>query len=186
MLLARNIAPAAYPFVCLLHPFMNGELEVVAKDGDRLRPAAAAEAGDGQFKQAQAQAASLKEPVRQLPGATAITAGWGDNLIAVNRFAPSTVSVKVGDTVTWTDESPYMPHTITFESPFQTPEDPNSFLPAGAKSGSRYSGGVAHSGLIGPAPEFPTTSFSLRFAKAGRYGYVCILHPGMAGVVEVK
>jgi plastocyanin len=128
----------------------------------------------------------MKEPLHQLSNTTAVTAGWGDELVAVNRFSPVSVSVKVGDTVTWTGQSPYMPHTISFESPFRGPSDPDAFLPAGAKSGSAYSGAVAHSGTIGPPPEFPTNSFSLKFTKAGTYTYICILHPGMAGVVEVK
>jgi hypothetical protein len=79
-----------------------------------------------------------------------------------------------------------MPQTISFESPFKAPEDADAFLPVGAKSGSDYSGGIAHSGSIGPRPEFPSTSFSLKLIKAGSYGYVCILHPGMWGFVEVK
>lgn len=184
--LTPDIPPGRYAVVCLVHPFMNGELEVVANDADRLSPAQARAAGEREFKKAQAEARGLQKPVREVSGATAITAGWGDNLVAVNRFNPSTASVKVGDTVTWTGESPYMPHTISFESPFGTPEDPNAFLPAGAKSGSSYQGGVAHSGLIGPAPAFATNSFSLTFIKAGMYRYVCILHPRMTGDVEVK
>ena len=40
--------------------------------------------------------------------------------------------------------------------------------------------------MFGPTPAFPTDSFSLTFTKAGRYPYLCLLHPGMAGTVEVS
>jgi len=184
--LAPTIPSGTYPIVCLLHPFMNAQLEVVAGDADRLSPVATSAEGETQVKQAQAGAAAIKEPVDQLPGTTTVAAGWGDKLVSVNRFSPPTASVKVGGTVTWVDRSPYMPHTISFESPLKGPEDPDAFLPAGARPGSGYSGGMAHSGAIGPPPEFPSSSFSLTFTKAGSYTYVCILHPGMVGFVEVK
>ena len=40
--------------------------------------------------------------------------------------------------------------------------------------------------VIGPVPALPTDSFSLTFTKAGKYPYLCLLHPGMAGTVEVS
>jgi plastocyanin len=184
--LGDSIPAGSYALVCVLHPFMNGEVEVVGGDADRLSPAAVAEAGEKEFKKAQAQATALKKPAVDVPGATSVIAGWGDQLIAANVFGPSTASVKVGDTVTWTSKSPYMPHTVSFAPPFAGPGDPNAFLPAGAASGSAYEGGVAHSGMIGPAPALPKDSFSLRFIKPGTYNYTCILHPRMAGTVEVQ
>jgi hypothetical protein len=75
---------------------------------------------------------------------------------------------------------------VSFESPFKDPSEPDAFRPAGAKAGSSYTSGVAHSGIFGPAPYYPTSTFSLRFDRAGSYHYVCILHPGMDGTVEVS
>ena len=74
------------------------------------------------------------------------------------RVTDIRATLQVGGTVTWVDQSSYMPHTISFESPFRGPQDPNAFLPAGVRSGSGYSGGVAHSGTVGPPPEFPSNS----------------------------
>jgi plastocyanin len=162
---------------------MDGRLEVVAKDAERLSPAAVAEAAEKELEHARVRAAALEMPVRRVSGATSVIAGWGDHVVAADVFAPSTVSVKVGETVTWTNESPYMPHTVSFQPPFAGPTDPNAFLPAGTRSGASYEGGIAHSGILGPAPA--PGSFSLRFAKPGTYRYVCILHPRMSGTVDV-
>jgi plastocyanin len=181
--LGDGIPSGPYALICLVHPFMNGRLEVVAKDADRLRPAAVAEAAERELEQTRSRAAALGKPTPAVRGATPVIAGWGDRVVAADVFAPSTISVEVGDTVTWTSQSPYMPHTVSFESPFAGPTDPNAFLPTGARSGSSYEGGIAHSGVLGPDPAF--SSFSLRFAKPGTYPYVCILHPRMSGTVHV-
>lgn len=45
-----------------------------------------------------------------------ITAGWGDNIVAVMRFDPSPISIKVGDTVTWKPGSPYEPYPFPANS----------------------------------------------------------------------
>lgn len=177
-----SIPSGTYPYACVLHPGMAGEVEIVASDADRLSPKEVTKAGDEEFASAQEQAAAI-EP--EAPGVNEVIAGWGDELVAVDRFDPPTLSVKVGDTVTWKGVSPFMPHTVTFESPFKDPAEPNAFLPAGTASGASHKSGVAHSGIFGPAPYYPTDSFALRFDQAGTYPYVCILHPGMAGTVKV-
>lgn len=185
--LAADIAPGPYTVACLLHPFMEGTLQVVGSDAERLSPAQVAAAADKELGEAKAHATGVAEPA-QVPvanGAT-VTAGWGDKLIGVNRFSPATVTIKAGQTVTWRDASPYLPHTVSFQPPFYTPSEPNAMLPTGAKSGSRFAGGVAHSGIFGPPPAFPTDGFALTFTKAGKYPYLCLLHPGMAGTVEVS
>jgi plastocyanin len=186
--IGAGVAPGAYTVTCLLHPFMESTLNVVASDGERRSPAQVAAAADQEIGAAKtASAGSLTAPA-QAPSANgaSVTASWGDKVMAVNRFSPETVSVKAGQTVTWKAGSPYMPHTVSFNPPFKSPDEPNAFLPTGAKSGSRFAGGVAHSGVFGPAPFFPHDGFSLIFTKAGKYPYLCLLHPGMAGTVEVS
>jgi len=182
-----GVAAGSYTITCLLHPFMESTLKVVGSDAERLSPAQVAAAADKELGEAKTQATGIAVPaaVPTANGAT-VTASWGDKLIAVNRFSPETVSVKAGQTVTWTDGSPFMPHTISFNPPFKSPDEPNAFLPTGAKSGSKFAGGVAHSGMIGPKPFLPVNDFSLTFTKAGKYPYLCLLHPGMAGTVEVS
>ena len=185
--LAAGLAPGPYTVMCLLHPFMEATLNVVGTDAERVSPAAVAAAADKELGTARAQVDAIQAPAHapDATGAT-VTASWGDKLVAFNRFDPETVSIKAGQTVIWRDASPWMPHTVSFQPPFKTPSDPKAFLPTGAKSGSRFAGGVAHSGMFGPTPAFPTDTFSLSFTKPGRYPYLCLLHPGMAGTVEVS
>jgi plastocyanin len=73
------------------------------------------------------------------------------------KFVPQTVTVKVGQTVKWTNGDP-VAHTVT------------------AKSGSDVD-----SGTVGPNQTFET-----KFAKAGRVDYVCSIHPNQTGTVIVK
>ncbi len=185
--LAASIAPGPYTVYCLLHPFMESTLQVVGSDTERQTPAAVAGVADRELGQAKAVAAGLAPPT-SAPAANGVTvaASWGDKLAAINRFSPDIAAIKVGQTVTWKGLSTWMPHTVSFQPPFATPSDKGAFLPAGAKSGSKFAGGVSHSGVFGPAPPFPTDSFSLTFTKAGKYSYACLLHPGMAGTVEVS
>ena len=180
--LASTIAPGDYSVVCLLHPFMASTLKVVAKDTDRKTPAAAQAEATSASTKAVADAAKV-----QAPSAAAgnVTTGYGDRIVSVNLFAPATLSVKVGDTVTWQDGNPYEPHTVTFKSPYKSPQEAGALAPHGDKSGGTYSGGFTSSGIIGPAPFFPGNTFSLKFAKAGTYDYICILHDGMKGTVTV-
>jgi plastocyanin len=185
--LSDSITPGSYRFLCLLHPFMEGTLEVVNNDGDRISPDTVARAGATAYATDEAAAAKLPEPqVGTETGRTTISAGAGDKVTSVNSFFPASVKVKAGDTVVWKNESAYEPHDVTFESRFKSPEDKGALLPGGVASGKPYPGGYSHSGVFGPGPVFPSDTFSLRFTKKGTYPYVCILHPGMGGVVEVE
>jgi len=178
---APNIEPGSYNYTCALHPKMSGVLDVVASADLRRSTAATAKKAQRQRRAVLAGAAQLAEPA--VNGAV-VNAGWGDATFAVNKFSPAEVRAKAGQTVTWKATS-FEPHTVTFESPFLTPDDPGVLTPGGTKAGARYSGGFAHSGLVGPQPRFAGATFSLLFAKPGTYSYVCVLHPGMAGQVVV-
>lgn len=93
------------------------------------------------------------------------TAGSGGAQAAVKiggvgtySFSPSTVSVKVGTTVTWTNTT-QAPHTVTSDS-----GDPASF------NGSLDSSG---------------STFSFTFTQAGTYNYHCSVHPYMMATITV-
>jgi plastocyanin len=75
--------------------------------------------------------------------------------IADFRFTPSTITIHVGDTVTWTNDGPSA-HTAT------------------ARDGS-FDTGVLQSGQ----------SASHTFTRAGRFSYLCRIHPFMQGTVVV-
>jgi plastocyanin len=73
------------------------------------------------------------------------------------KFNPSTVNVKVGDTVTWTNDDS-VGHDVTGD---------------GFKSGS--AGGIGGG-----------ETYKHKFDKAGTFKYRCTVHPGMEGEVVVK
>lgn len=78
--------------------------------------------------------------------------------VGTYSFSPSTVSVKVGTTVTWTNTT-QAPHTVTSDS-----GDPASF------NGSLDSSG---------------STFSFTFTQAGTYNYHCSVHPYMMATITV-
>lgn len=71
-------------------------------------------------------------------------------------YAPATVTIRVGDTVTWTNRDP-VEHTAT------------------ATNGSFDTGLIA-----------PDGSARIRFTRAGTYAYLCTPHPDMRGTVVVR
>jgi plastocyanin len=75
--------------------------------------------------------------------------------IANFAFSPSTLEVKVGTTVTWTNADS-APHTVT--------ADDGSFASNDLNQGA---------------------SFSFTFTTAGTYAYHCGVHPGMKATVTV-
>jgi plastocyanin len=99
-----------------------------------------------------------------MPGAPASTASATDSPAAVGgdavtidnfAFAPATLTVRAGSTVTWTNRDEE-PHTVASTD--------GSFHSPGMGTGATYS----HT--------FPT---------AGKFDYVCSIHPSMHGTVVV-
>lgn len=78
--------------------------------------------------------------------------------VGTYSFSPSTMSVKVGTTVTWTNTT-QAPHTVTSDS-----GDPASI------NGSLDSSG---------------STFSFTFTQAGTYNYHCSVHPYMTATITV-
>lgn len=70
-------------------------------------------------------------------------------------FAPATLEVKAGETVTWANRDEE-PHTVA------------------ADDGSFHSPGMG-----------ANTTYSVAFTKPGSYGYTCSIHPFMHGTVVV-
>jgi plastocyanin len=73
------------------------------------------------------------------------------------QFKPENVTVKVGQTVTWTNDDP-VAHTVT------------------AKSGADFD-----SGTVSPGGRF---AFAAK--KAGKISYVCTIHPNQKGTITVS
>lgn len=132
-------------------------------------------------------ACAKAKKVETAPTTVKLRAGVNDPQdpnIAVLAFLPQTITVVTGATVEWTHPGPE-PHTVTFlpaGEPTPAPSVPGAtdpIPPTGPYDGTtKVSTGVQ--------PHAPTPYiFSLAFSKAGTYGYVCIIHPGMTGTVKV-
>jgi len=82
----------------------------------------------------------------------------GKNAVAIQNFAysPATITVKVGESISWTNQDSAGHSATADDSSFDT-----GVLPQGQ-------------------------SKSLRFAKAGTYTYHCSVHPSMKGTVIVQ
>jgi plastocyanin len=128
----------------------------------------------------------------------------------IEQFFPAVIHAKVGQKVSWAILGP---HTITFGAadpppfvlqqapdgawhasqsvgapvppPTGPPPNPNATAPY-TVSGGAYSGTGLHSS--GVQASFPPAivTYTLSFAKAGTYNYVCLIHPGMTGQVIVS
>lgn len=113
-----------------------------------------------------------------------------------DAYGPDPLIIHVGDTVKWSFAGG---HTVTFNSgkpelPLILPgKNPGElmigpgFFPMGIADPSKpvsYDGTQQiNSGIMG---DQPNQSISLTFTKTGLFGYVCVLHPGMRGNVEVR
>jgi plastocyanin len=184
---AADIPRGSYIVTCLLHPNMSHNVTVVGSDAERISPDAVTAQAESELDATKAQLTSIPiPPAGSSADGANVVSGWSNKIVAVNRFYPETVAVKSGQTVTWRTRSDWMPHTVSFQPPFQSPAEPNALLPSGVKSEGEYAGGESHSGIFGPPPDGKTDTFSLTFTKAGKYPYLCMLHPGMAGTVEVS
>jgi plastocyanin len=111
-------------------------------------------------------------------------------------FGPDPLIIRAGDTVTWKFASV---HTVTFNSgkpdlPLAVPGTNAgelmvgpAFFPMGPQGpGATYDGTQQVSSgapLQGPPDQF---SYSLTFTKTGQFAYVCAIHPGMRGQIEVR
>jgi len=86
------------------------------------------------------------------------TLGPDDVEVANFTFTPTTLTVKVGTTVTWHFDQPSSPHNVVA---LTTPVLFNSGTPKG------------------------TGTYSFTFTTAGRYDYLCQVHPYMRGTIVV-
>lgn len=121
----------------------NNQANVTDNNQTATTPPAASTGGEGK--------------VSIIPGSTSKTQ---------NAFDPNPVQVKVGDTVTWTNNDS-TPHTVTSGSNGQ---------PDG-----KFNSSPNLNPLLAPGQTFQHT-----FEQAGQYQYFCALHPNMVGTVSVS
>jgi plastocyanin len=105
---------------------------------------------------APAAATATKAPQGTTPGATGTATAQASVAIADFQFTPPSVTVKVGGTVTWTNNGPST-HTVT--------ADDGSFDSGNLNAGK---------------------TFSHTFQTAGTFSYHCTVHPFMKAEVVVQ
>ena len=126
--------------------------------------------------------------------------GLGSQTASLMRFVRSTIVVRVGDTVEWSNLDPSINHTVTFGT---EPADPR---PASANvqptsDGARQAtiGSTSDSvtsGFLSPTPQDRAnlaqappgvTRFRVTFTAPGTFHYICAVHDqlGMSGTVIV-
>jgi plastocyanin len=198
--------PGTYGYVCMVHPFMQGTVNVAPAGQPADAPAAVAARGDAQSNRdiatkgvAALASHSGEMLIADMP---ASSAGSSDpsGVAFIPRFLPNDLVVHQGDTVTWLWGDPFTPHTVTFLADQQPPDlivpqpqpggpprlslNPQVLMPAGDPS--NYAGGFLNSGFIDP-PMLPPgqAAYAVTFAQPGSYSYLCLLHEGMMGTVTV-
>ena len=112
-----------------------------------------------------------------------------------DAYGPDPLIIHPGDTVRWTFAGA---HTVTFNSgkpelplvvPGPTPGTlalGPGYFPAGITGTSGTYDGTQQVSSGFQAPGSAPVTFSLTFTTTGTFGYVCMLHPGMRGNIEVR
>ena len=116
--------------------------------------------------------------------------GVGAGTVAGNAYLPGDITILVGDSVKFTIESDE-PHSVTFGNGPAGVPPPNWPLagytgavpppPGTAALTGTYNG----TGTLNTALLFKGSSATVAFTAAGAFPFICQIHPGMAGTVNV-
>lgn len=181
-----KLSPGNYDYMCIVHPWMTASFEIGAEEesGERLAEGATAidpnsiipEPTPSEIPsetpvesvptpQEPAESVGVQPTEEQLETETIVSIPAGaatPGCEATNEcFVPSSITVAVGNTVTWANDDTAA-HTVT--------------------SGKDVtSDGIFDSSLL-PAGK----TFSFKFESSGEYPYYCVVHPWMAGKVTVE
>lgn len=120
--------------------------------------------------------------------------GGGPANIDLLQFAPQNLKVHRGDTVSWAINGFHTVHVGTVQWPdlvvmtdvdgTMTPAVNPAIAFGNTQSGATYQGGEATSGLFLDPSVPPLFSLTMD-VDTGSYSYLCDVHPGMIGYVEV-
>lgn len=183
----------SFEYFCELHDFQHANITVV--DAGATLPAPTQAAVDAMAQQ-EITAAKTELTTLARAQAAAYPQGASPNWKfgidvnsqkgSVTSYFPATAQVRVGDTVNWTNTSPFEIHSVTFLAGGQLPPlvlpDGSLNPAAGASSGGpTNNGGANSSGILEPG-----ANYSLTFTKAGTYPYICVVHEELhTGVITV-
>ncbi len=187
-----------FPYVCTVHPGMQGSIQVLPAGAPLAETPAQAQARG----QTEMQEALIGLKTAILPGVQEVrTPGPGGVTIhslaagvslasgmSALQFIPNELHVRRGDVVVWSAADPFEIHTVTFLSGAPTPAEievrpqaggpPLVVFPArvaGPVGGTTYTGqGYLNSGIFGAGGSFALTID----APPGTYEYICLIHSG--------
>ncbi len=91
-------------------------------------------------------------------------------MVGFDAFEPAEITIRVGDTVRWRNDSEF-DHTVTAD-PGQAQDEDSVMLPEGAEPFG--------SGTVAPGEAFEYT-----FEAPGRYRYFCIPHEAAGMIAEI-
>lgn len=201
-------APGSFPFICLIHPGMAGQVTVVEEG-----PTTTQDEADAAIAATDALLLGQVDSVREDRLASTSTTenedgtttwnifadagteagpmpGGGSGFLELTEFLPMQIEISAGDTISWTADRI---HTVTFvpdgmDAEEVFPSEEAAFAPIG---GDTYDGTeVVNSGAfnfpLDPSVP-PVTEYSLTFPEPGTYPYFCAIHAvlGQVGVVIV-
>ena len=196
---AATLPAGTYNVICGLHIGMSETVNVLPVGATLPNTQADLDtARDTQIatdRAAQAEALSDATDSDEDGDAT-VHAGIGTERTTAVRFFPASITVHVGDKVTFLKRSdPTEPHTVTFGA--EPPDPIAQLLP---REGKTYSGTENISSgflstraqdeyyqLAGTPLPIGLTKYKIRFTAVGDWPYICAIHDviGMRGVVHV-
>ena len=116
--------------------------------------------------------------------------GVGTGTVSGNAYVPGDVTILVGDSIKYTIESDE-PHSVTFGNGPAAVPPPE--WPAAGVTGTNppppapgaLTGTYAGTGHLNTQLMFKGSTATITFTAAGAFPFICIIHPGMAGTVNV-
>ena len=202
--------PGLYPYVCGIHDFHQGIIKVESSTEKDLPEQAEIN------KIAMKEIEPLKEITDGLhflqtsdkildrefgsndTNIYIVASGMGPPNAELTEFFPENLSISKGDTVVWVSSRW---HSIVFNPdgsfpPMYTPQKDNSgevqmiinpVVTQPIQAGKPFLGsGVYSSGLMGYGQRPGGVGYSLTFEVEGVFKYMCPIHPGMTGRIEVR
>ena len=210
--IGADAAGTTYQFFCMFHREMAGTITVLptgsklpstdAKNQMRAQRAMAADLARGRRALAAANRDADDNHVAVGLGVVSVQ-GQGLGSDSIIRFAPNTLTIGAGESVTFFNQDLNAPHTVTFGAEMPGPPGaPPGFLPYGGTTISSPSAQVNSGFLISQelvdyvnaAGSLLPPGFVIRrgvtftFPNAGTYPYICALHDtvGMVGTIIVR
>jgi plastocyanin len=208
---AAGARGVTYQYFCMFHREMSGWVTVLpaaaelpSTDAENQRAAQRSKKADlARATHLLASATRDAEDTQVAAGLGAPSVqGAGAGAINILRFAPPTLEINVGQSVTWINKDINAPHTVTFGAELPGPPGaPPGFLPYGGSIISSPTGQVnsgflisqelidyVNAGSLFPPGFVVTRRVTFTFTKAGVYPYTCALHDdfGMLGTIIVR